>query len=140
VEHIFVSPNSSCAAALTDLGEVFTWGTATAPLGREVTKVSEDPMEVETLRNKRVVSLSLSMFHAVCVTAKGEVYTWGANTFHQLGHGPSSVTAKIPKKNFCSGGKNSSILCCWLQSHSSGHTIWVSAHFWSWNEWMLGAW
>ena len=35
----------------------------------------------------RIVSVSCGANHSMCITARGDVYTWGLGTAGQLGHG-----------------------------------------------------
>ena len=44
---------------------------------------------------EEVTYVDCGVEHAAAVTSSGKLYTWGSNTFKQLGHGSSLSTSKI---------------------------------------------
>ena len=59
--------------------QVFAWGSNThGELGiGSSSRVSAIPVLLEALRSERVEHLAAGACHAACVTAKGELFTWG---------------------------------------------------------------
>ena len=47
------------------------------------------PRVIETLRGKEVVNIAAGGAHSACITASGELYTWGKGRYGRLGHGDS---------------------------------------------------
>eukprot|EP00743_Colponemidia_sp_Colp-15_P007616 GILK01008241.1.p1 GENE.GILK01008241.1~~GILK01008241.1.p1 ORF type:complete len:504 (+),score=62.28 GILK01008241.1:62-1573(+) len=47
---------------------------------------------------KRVIDISCGRDFSACVTADGQLYTWGSDDFGQLGHGRPDNYQKIPKQ------------------------------------------
>jgi alpha-tubulin suppressor-like RCC1 family protein len=45
------------------------------------------PTAISSLAGKYIVDASCGYSHSACVTAIGQVYTWGSNKYHQLGLG-----------------------------------------------------
>jgi len=58
---------------------------------RELTTLTT-PRMVEALYGLRVVAMSAKGQHSMCVTEKGEMYTWGCGAFGRLGHGTEENT------------------------------------------------
>ena len=76
---VAVSTGDSHMAAITDDGEIYTWGTGhLGQLGhgneREVKLV---PTQVQSMRGKRAVAVSCGWLHTAAVTDDGELYVWG---------------------------------------------------------------
>eukprot|EP01084_Bolivina_argentea_P081969 148433_1 len=89
---VFVSCGAEQTAALTADGKVYTFGRGQdARLGHGETSGSNEtyPRLVEELEDKRVVYIDAGYAHMACVTEDGEVWTWGKNTYSQLGHSKS---------------------------------------------------
>lgn len=55
-------------------------------LGESVA-VAEEPKELEPLRGEDVAKILMCTTHAVALTKRGKVFTWGENVFGQLGVG-----------------------------------------------------
>ena len=49
------------------------------------------PWVIEVLRGKEVVDVAAGGAHSACVTAAGELYTWGKGRYGRLGHGDSEA-------------------------------------------------
>lgn len=47
------------------------------------------PRVVEYLRGKEVTDIAAGGAHSACITASGELYTWGKGRYGRLGHGDS---------------------------------------------------
>lgn len=47
------------------------------------------PRVIDSLRGKEVVDIAAGGAHSACITANGELYTWGKGRYGRLGHGDS---------------------------------------------------
>eukprot|EP00752_Nemacystus_decipiens_P017544 g15723.t1 len=75
-------------AALTDAGEIFTWGEGKfGRLGHGMERNQLVPRMVEALVGKRVGHVACGGFHSAAILESGELYTWGGGEHGQLGHG-----------------------------------------------------
>lgn len=100
---VYVSA-SSHTAAVTDVGELYTWGFGyDAQLGHgEV--INEDsamgevrlPKLVRALAHQKVVIACAGQSHTIILTATGEIYTCGRGKNGKLGHG-NEVDVWIPR-------------------------------------------
>ncbi|XP_062609358.1 E3 ubiquitin-protein ligase HERC2-like [Saccostrea cucullata] len=57
-----------------------------------VAKISgpcDRPRVIDSLRGKEVVDIAAGGAHSACITANGELYTWGKGRYGRLGHGDS---------------------------------------------------
>uniref|UniRef100_A0A2K6THC4 Alsin Rho guanine nucleotide exchange factor ALS2 n=1 Tax=Saimiri boliviensis boliviensis TaxID=39432 RepID=A0A2K6THC4_SAIBB len=80
--------------------------------GKEITRIlcvhmcfslRLQPLCVKCLDGKEVIHLEAGGYHSLALTAKSQVYSWGSNTFGQLGHSdfPTTVPrlAKVSSEN-----------------------------------------
>ncbi|XP_072473393.1 alsin [Notamacropus eugenii] len=84
--------------------EVWTWGKGKeGQLGHGDVLPRLQPLCVKCLDGKEVIQLAAGGHHSLALTAKSQVYSWGSNTFGQLGHSDSPTTvprlAKVCKEN-----------------------------------------
>ena len=49
---------------------------------------------IECLRGVEVVDIAAGGAHSACITASGELYTWGKGRYGRLGHGDSEDQLK----------------------------------------------
>ncbi|CAH1117777.1 unnamed protein product [Phaedon cochleariae] len=83
----------SHSAALTESGDVFTWGRNTyGQLGAD-REVPYKPEKIPTLKN--VTQLSLGSEHNLALTNDGKLYSWGWNEHGSCGSG-GKTDVKIP--------------------------------------------
>jgi alpha-tubulin suppressor-like RCC1 family protein len=78
------------SAALTDDGNVYTWGDARSlQLGYtpKCTTNQQVPALVEALKGTLVVRIALGQGHTLALTDKGRLFSWGSSKFGQCGHG-----------------------------------------------------
>jgi len=69
-------------------GVLYTWGHGdVGQLGLGTALHSIYPAVVEALVGVEIVAVAAGEFHAAAVSANGEVFTWGMNSYGQLGHG-----------------------------------------------------
>ncbi|KAM8789654.1 alsin isoform 1-T2 [Rhynchonycteris naso] len=67
--------------------EVWTWGKGKeGQLGHGDVLPRLQPLCVKCLDGKEVIHLEAGGYHSLALTAKSQVYSWGSNTFGQLGH------------------------------------------------------
>ena len=67
------------ASALTEASQVYTWGRGTfGRLGHGNTAMVKQPRLIESLTNVRIVKIACGFAYSACVSADGELYTWGA--------------------------------------------------------------
>lgn len=52
------------------------------------------PRVIESLRGVEVVDIAAGGAHSACITASGELYTWGKGRYGRLGHGDSEDQLK----------------------------------------------
>nr|XP_020015409.1 alsin-like isoform X2 [Castor canadensis] len=84
--------------------EVWTWGKGKeGQLGHGDVLPRLQPLCVKCLDGKEVIHLEAGSYHSLALTAKSQVYSWGSNTFGQLGHSdfPTTVPrlAKVSSEN-----------------------------------------
>lgn len=71
------------SAAVTDTGDLFTWGT-------------DNAIPVKIMSDVKTVSIGREFYMAL--TSNGDVYTWGINTYGQLGNGEFGSIEPNPVK------------------------------------------
>lgn len=49
---------------------------------------------IESLRGVEVVDIAAGGAHSACITASGELFTWGKGRYGRLGHGDSEDQLK----------------------------------------------
>eukprot|EP01083_Nonionella_stella_P036817 100435_1 len=82
--------------ALTADGEVYTFGRGeNFRLGHGGDTNESYPRLVESLLGQNIVEISCGERHMAAVNDKGELWTWGKNVAHQLGHSPSNIPQKV---------------------------------------------
>ncbi|KFO36242.1 Alsin, partial [Fukomys damarensis] len=92
--------------------EVWTWGKGKeGQLGHGDVLPRLQPLCVKCLDGKEVIHLEAGDYHSLALTAKSQVYSWGANVFGQLGHSDFPTTiprlAKLGYINRVTAGKDS---------------------------------
>lgn len=97
---IQIACHENHSAALTDVGQLFTWGRAGPYLGYEVVDNKQmRPRPVDALAQIRVVAVSCGRTHTLACTDTERVYSFGENRFGELGLGdcePKTVPTEIP--------------------------------------------
>ncbi|CBZ56084.1 putative regulator of chromosome condensation domain-containing protein [Neospora caninum Liverpool] len=92
-----VACGSSHCAALTENGEVYTWGSddyGQLGLGKE-SRFVLSPRRVDTLADKKVVSVRCGHFFTCCTTSTGEVFVWGYGRDGECGNGRSDAALPV---------------------------------------------
>ena len=89
-----ISAGESFAIALTDDGKVLAWGQNTyGQLGNNTNDSSGVPVYVQDENGKdieNIKQISAGSFHGLAVSNDGTVYSWGLNSYGQLGLGNKS--------------------------------------------------
>ena len=78
-------------------GGLWMWGGGeNGELGTGRQRSEVEPTAVRALAGERIVSVSIGGYHTACVTAGGDVLTWGRGTHGQLGLGPEAKVQPPP--------------------------------------------
>nr|XP_019946672.1 PREDICTED: inhibitor of Bruton tyrosine kinase [Paralichthys olivaceus] len=86
---------------LSQKGQVFTCGHGQGGrLGHGDEQTYLVPRMVEGLMSHHCSQVAAAKDHTVVLTEEGYVYTFGLNTFHQLGLAPPPTSAHVPKQVF----------------------------------------
>uniref|UniRef100_A0A667XR06 Inhibitor of Bruton tyrosine kinase n=1 Tax=Myripristis murdjan TaxID=586833 RepID=A0A667XR06_9TELE len=86
---------------LSQKGQVFTCGHGQGGrLGHGDEQTYLVPRMVEGLLSHHCSQVAAAKDHTVVLTEEGYVYTFGLNTFHQLGLAPPPASAHVPKQVF----------------------------------------
>ncbi|KAF7653650.1 hypothetical protein LDENG_00080370 [Lucifuga dentata] len=86
---------------LSQKGQVFTCGHGQGGrLGHGDEQTYLVPQMVEGLMSHHCSQVAAAKDHTVVLTEEGYVYTFGLNTFHQLGLAPPPASAHVPKQVF----------------------------------------
>ena len=96
---IFISAGAHHTAALTDGGDIFTWGRGHTreqgnPLGHGDLKDAPVPKRVSSLRHHTIVHVSAGDRHSLAVSETGWTFSWGDGESGQLGHGDQKSLTK----------------------------------------------
>jgi len=98
VRIVALSAGSRHSLALSEEGSVYSWGWGhIGQLGHGENNVSvSNPTRISRLQN--VVQVSAGGMHSACVDKNNRCYTWGSNTYGQLGlgSGPALATVNTP--------------------------------------------
>ncbi|MEQ2259944.1 E3 ubiquitin-protein ligase herc2 [Xenotaenia resolanae] len=100
IQHVFirkvaVNSGGKHCLALSSEGEVYSWGEAEdGKLGHGTRSPCDRPRVIESLRGVEVVDIAAGGAHSACITASGELFTWGKGRYGRLGHGDSEDQLK----------------------------------------------
>ncbi|GAB1604494.1 E3 ubiquitin-protein ligase HERC2-like [Argonauta hians] len=95
IKKLAVNSGGKHCLALSAEGEVYTWGEGEdGKLGHGIKIPCDRPRMIETLRGKEVIDIAAGGAHSACITANGELYTWGKGRYGRLGHGDSDDQTK----------------------------------------------
>ncbi|XP_016124312.1 E3 ubiquitin-protein ligase HERC2-like [Sinocyclocheilus grahami] len=100
IQHVFirkvaVNSGGKHCLALSSEGELYSWGEAEdGKLGHGNRSPCDRPRVIESLRGVEVVDIAAGGAHSACITASGELYTWGKGRYGRLGHGDSEDQLK----------------------------------------------
>jgi len=87
------------SVALTDTGQVFSWGINSGQLGRGYSDQTHIPLPklVRNLSSSCVVQVACGSHHTLALTDNGSLYSWGMNGQGQLGIGAFSSKCDSPQ-------------------------------------------
>ncbi|MGH0166749.1 UNVERIFIED_CONTAM: hypothetical protein FKN15_006610 [Acipenser sinensis] len=100
IQHVFikkvaVNSGGKHCLALSSEGEVYSWGEAEdGKLGHGNRSPCDRPRVIESMRGIEVIDVAAGGAHSACITATGELYTWGKGRYGRLGHGDSEDQLK----------------------------------------------
>ncbi|XP_077987342.1 RCC1 and BTB domain-containing protein 1-like [Glandiceps talaboti] len=84
----FVTCGQTSSMVLTDTGELYAWGyNGNGQLGIGNNVNQPTPCRVTSLQGHVVFKVVCGYAHSVALTDDGTIYTWGANSYGQLGTG-----------------------------------------------------
>ena len=120
---------------LTDGGCIYSFGVGTrGQLGLGDILSRAKPCLVEALAGIKVTSIKCGNWHTLCLTEYGDIYSWGLNDQHQLGHSDNEVFCLLPSIVTIASDKEifTSINCG--SRHSAALTNEHKLHIWGWND------
>ncbi|XP_067892403.1 alsin [Heterodontus francisci] len=98
-----LTPGSEADTHLPSLQtELWSWGRGKeGQLGHGDVLPRLQPLCIKSLSSKEVVQVVAGAYHSLALTARSQVYSWGSNTYGQLGHTESPTViprlVKIPE-------------------------------------------
>lgn len=104
IQSFKIGQNYACA--LSDVGEVYCWGTSTTGalgVGAAVTTTVEPLKLAGDLAGKNITQISLGYYSACAVDDQKKIYCWGKNTNGQLGLGDLVDRFTPTQSSFLSG-------------------------------------
>ncbi|XP_030752542.1 probable E3 ubiquitin-protein ligase HERC1 [Sitophilus oryzae] len=93
-----VCAGTSFSVALTNMGQVYTWGTGPALGMGSADVIGLQPLLVEDLVPFRIIDISVGDNHCLALTDEFQIYAWGVNTVGQCGQGHTSSPITRPLK------------------------------------------
>ena len=91
-----IAAGSFHVLAMTKDGTVYSWGHGEyGQLGHQKTGNEATPRAIETLNRKGVVKIRAGGWHSACITAGGQLFTWGRGEYARLGMGDDDCADKI---------------------------------------------
>ena len=90
---IKISAGNNHSMAITELGELYTWGEGIyGQLGHGINNNEQYPKKVEYFRNKfKIIDCKGGAAHTVALTEEGYLFGWGQNDKNQLNLGKINV-------------------------------------------------
>ncbi|XP_017778444.1 PREDICTED: probable E3 ubiquitin-protein ligase HERC4 isoform X2 [Nicrophorus vespilloides] len=97
-EIVSVACGSSHSMALNQWGEVFSWGSDSyGQLGHTLGQTPQmHPKIIKALATFNIVQIACGYRHSIALTNSGDILTWGANDYGQLGIGKESIKECYP--------------------------------------------
>ncbi|XP_042467016.1 ultraviolet-B receptor UVR8-like isoform X1 [Zingiber officinale] len=123
------------SAAVTDTGVLLTFGWGLyGQCGQGSTDDELNPTCVSSLLGVEIQGIAAGLWHTVCTSIDGAVYTFGGNQFGQLGTG-SDLAETLPKllDHPCLENKNAKVVSCGAR-HSAMMTEDEQVFCWGWNK------
>ncbi|XP_020252473.1 ultraviolet-B receptor UVR8-like [Asparagus officinalis] len=123
------------SAVITDTGAILTFGWGLyGQCGQGSTDDELSPTCVPSLLGVKIEGIAAGLWHTVCISADGDVYSFGGNQFGQLGTG-SDQAETIPRllEAQCLEEKKAKVVSCGAR-HSAIITEDGGAYCWGWNK------
>lgn len=133
IKKVVVNSGGKHCLALSAEGEVYSWGEGDdGKLGHGNKSSCERPRVIEVLRGKEVVDVACGGAHSACITASGELYTWGKGRYGRLGHGDSDDQLRPKKVEALFGWRVRCVAC----GSGDAQTLCVTEDdcVWSWGD------
>ncbi|XP_076258464.1 putative E3 ubiquitin-protein ligase HERC1 isoform X2 [Rhynchophorus ferrugineus] len=93
-----VCAGTSFSVALTNMGQVYTWGTGPALGMGSADVIGLQPLLLNDLSAYRIIDISVGDNHCLALTDEYQVFAWGVNTVGQCGQGHTSSPITRPQK------------------------------------------
>ncbi|XP_072974795.1 uncharacterized protein [Typha angustifolia] len=123
------------SAVVTDTGALLTFGWGLyGQCGQGSTDDELRPLCVSSLLGVKIKDVAAGLWHTVCTSVDGDVYSFGGNQFGQLGTG-SDQAETLPKllDASCLDNKNAKAVSCGAR-HSAMITDNGEVFCWGWNK------
>ncbi|XP_020102197.1 ultraviolet-B receptor UVR8 isoform X3 [Ananas comosus] len=123
------------SAAVTDTGALLTFGWGLyGQCGQGSTDDELSPICVSSLLGVKIEGIAAGLWHTVCTSVDGDVYSFGGNQFGQLGTG-SDQAETLPKlvDASCLENKNARAVSCGAR-HTAMLTDDGEVFCWGWNK------
>lgn len=93
-----VACGAAHSLAVNEWGQLFTWGSnLRGQLAKDgMDSINVAPKLVKQLATKHIVQIACGQYHSMALTNSGELYTWGANAYGQLGLGFNGEMMTVP--------------------------------------------
>ena len=96
---IAIETGNEHGLALTSEGEVYSWGVNVyGQLGYEQEDYSVVPGLVNGLSGKAITAVAAGYYQTLALTSGGQVYSWGYNSYGQLGYATTSYSYNVEPK------------------------------------------
>ena len=84
--------------AFTECGDLYSWGhNGYCQLGNGSTNQGLTPAIIQnSLLGRKVVQVSCGSHHSLCLTADGDIFSWGQNNCGQIGSGTTTNQETVP--------------------------------------------
>lgn len=138
---ILIAAGSSHSALLTKEGRLFLWGrNVYGQVGDQNNTSKNNPVEITSsfnlTTNEKIISIALGWGHSVALTSNGRLFTWGFNTFGQLGNNTQEDESQpVEITLFFTLNPNEKVISIKLgSSHSYLSTSLNRRFVWGWNQ------
>ncbi|CAH0559582.1 unnamed protein product [Brassicogethes aeneus] len=120
---VHIACGATHSMALNRWGQVLTWGSDYhGQLGQQIGEnIQPAPRIIKSLAKHVVLQIACGQRHSVALSNNGDILTWGANNFGQLGQGAISPLVTIPTAVATLQGVPISFITC-----GGNHTLVIS--------------
>jgi ELWxxDGT repeat protein len=139
---IAVAAGEDFSLALTDEGRVYAWGAnQLGQLGNGTTIDSPVPVEVDAsgaLNGKIITQIAAGYGHAHALASDGTVFSWGENSFGQLGIGSVVTPVPVPTVVVGTGALVGTSVNAIAAGHYHSLALGDDGHVYAWGSGGLG--